>query len=326
MFSKSVSTRISFTTLRRCFTSLAQPAEARNVGCIDSVNKFLDRYDTFMLDCDGVLWRSDHITPVHGISKAIEKLQSLNKRVLFVTNNSIASRVMLQQKFRSFGFDSPLENIFGNAHIAAVFLKDILRVNGKVYLVGGSGLKWELDQLDVDSVGFGLDPDVPTCDEQELLKYSFEDNIDAVLVGHDEYMSYNKIYKASSYICDPRCHFIATNNVEKGIFIGNEPSKRRMPLAGMVVNAIADVAGRKPVVVGKPNRIMFDCILSKHHDIDLSRTIFVGDRLKTDVKFSKSVGIDSALVLTGVSKTEDIIDSPELKPNYVMNSLANIVH
>ncbi|XP_060572997.1 uncharacterized protein LOC132730929 [Ruditapes philippinarum] len=326
MFSKSSSTRITCKLIRRCFTSQVQTSTACSVGCIDSVNRFLDKYDTFMLDCDGVLWRGDHITPVEGISKAIEKLQSLNKRVLFVTNNSIASRLMLQQKFQSYGFDSSLENIFGNGYIAARVIRDVLKVSGKVYLVGGPGIKWELDQLGVDNVGFGVDPDNPTSDEQELLNHSFDDNIEAVLVGHDEYMSYNKIYKAASYICDPRCHFIATNNVEKGIFIGDGVNKRRMPLAGMVVNAITEVAGRKPLVVGKPNRFMLDCIVGKHCDIDFSRTVFVGDRLQTDVKFAKTNGIDSVLVLTGVGKVEDIDSNPELTPNYVMHSLSDIVH
>lgn len=326
MFSRSVLSKpILSRTLKKCFTSLVQSTDVCSVGCVDSVNQFLDRYDTFMLDCDGVLWKSDHITPVPGISKAIERLQKLNKRVLFVTNNSIESRETLQQKFRKYGFDSPLENIYGNGYVAAVFLKDFLKIDGKVYLVGGSGLKWELDQVGVDHTGFGLDPDSPTSVEHELLNFSFEDNVEAVLVGFDEYLSYNKIFKASTYICDPRCHFIATNDVEKGIYIGYESAKRRMPLAGMMVNAIADTANRKPVVVGKPNRVMFDCILGRHRDVDLARTVFIGDRLKTDMEFSKSVGIHSALVLTGISELTDIRENPELAPNYVMNSLADII-
>lgn len=324
MLSRSVSTRLALQTLR-CFSSLVQSPDVFSVGCADSVNHFLDKYDTFMLDCDGVLWRSDHITPVPGISGAVEKLQRLKKRVLFVTNNSIESRMTLQQKFRKYGFDSPLENIFGNGYVAALFLKDILKIDRKVYLVGGSGLKWELDQVGVESSGFGSDTDKPSCVEQELLRFRFEDNIKAVLVGFDEYVSYNKIFKASSYICDPSCHFIATNDVEKGINIGDGRAKRRMPLAGMIVNAIADTANREPMVVGKPSRIMFDCVLGRHCDIDLTRTVFVGDRLRTDMKFSKSVGIDSALVLTGVSEIGDIGENPELAPNYVMNSLADII-
>jgi ribonucleotide monophosphatase NagD (HAD superfamily) len=94
----------------------------------------------------------------------------------------------------------------------------------------------------------------------------------------------------------------------------------------MVVNAITEVAGRKPLVVGKPNRFMLDCIVGKHCDIDFSRTVFVGDRLQTDVKFAKTNGIDSVLVLTGVGKVEDIDSNPELTPNYVMHSLSDIVH
>lgn len=300
-------------------------AKFSSICCADSVRKFLDKYDTFMFDCDGVLWKNDHITPIPGINEAIEKLQSLNKRVLYVTNNSIVSRAALQRKFPNHGFHSPLENIFGNGYAAAVYLKDILQVTGKVYLIGSSGMKWELDQVGVESIGIGQDSDKPSSDVNDLLEFTFEDNVQAVLVGFDEYFSFNKIYKASTYLCNPDCHFIATNNIERGTYIGETGKKRRMPLTGTMVNAVVETADRKPVVVGKPNRIMFECILRKHPDIDTRKTVFVGDSLKADIGFAKEVGIDSALVLTGVSGIDNISDNPKLTPDYVMDCLTDIL-
>ncbi|XP_045199065.2 uncharacterized protein LOC123553412 [Mercenaria mercenaria] len=325
MFPRAIARHLASGRMRMSFATLPNTvANVTSVQCKDSVGHFLDRYDTFMFDCDGVLWKNDHITPIPGIEHAIQKLQALNKRVLYVTNNSIVSREALQRKFRAHGFESPLENIFGNGYSAAIFLKDILKVSGKVYLVGGAGMKWELDQVGLESVGIGSDCDNPTSDVDELLKYTLTDNIEAVLVGFDEHFSFNKIYKAATYICNPKCHFVATNNIEKGTFIGEADDRRRMPLTGTMVNAIAETANRKPVVVGKPKRIMLDCILRKH-DVDVSRTVFIGDSLKADVGFAKRVGIDSALVLTGVSGINDIEDAPELTPNYVLNCLADIV-
>jgi phosphoglycolate phosphatase len=277
-----------------------------------------------MFDCDGVLWRNDHITPIPGINNAIQKLQSLNKRILYVTNNSIVSRDSLQRKFHSHGFESPLENIFGNGYSAAVFIKELLKVSGKVYLVGGAGMKWELDQVGLESVGMGSDSDTPSSDVNDLLKYRLHDDIEAVLVGFDEHFSFNKICKASTYISNPQCHFIATNSIEKGTFIGQADNRRRMPLTGMMVNAISETANRIPVIVGKPNTVMLECI-KKKHDIDNSRTVFIGDSLKADMGFAKTVGIDSALVLTGVSSLKDLRDCPDLTPTYVINCFADIV-
>ena len=327
MLSKSIFRHLLSRKVRTYFDSAINNQSLTSVTyieCKDSVSRFLDRYDTFMFDCDGVLWRNDHVTPIPRINDAIQKLQSLNKRILYVTNNSIVSRGSLQRKFLSHGFESPLENIFGNGYSAAVFLKDILKISGKVYLVGGSGMKWELDQVGLESVGIGTDTDTPSSDVNELLKYKLHDNIQAVLVGFDEYFSFNKVCKAATYLSKSGCHFIATNNIEKGTFIGSADNRRRMPLTGMMVNAISETANTTPVVVGKPNAAMFDCIKEKH-DIDNSRTVFIGDNLKADIGFAKTVGIDSALVLTGVNNLKDVRDFPELTPTYVINCFADIV-
>lgn len=67
----------------------------------DSLNEFLGSTDTFLFDCDGVLWRSGNIVP--GADKAIEKLLSLGKRVFYITNNSTTSRAEYVHKFEKLG-------------------------------------------------------------------------------------------------------------------------------------------------------------------------------------------------------------------------------
>lgn len=294
-----------------------------HVNSQKAVEGFLDSYDTFLFDCDGVLWENDHITPLPRISEAIEKLQKLDKNLIYVTNNSNVSRNCLREKFVHHGFEACLHNIFGNAYAAAVYLKDIVKIQGKVYVVGSQGMKWELDRIGLDSIGIGPDNDIPTSDIEKLLDVELHDNVSAVLVGFDPHMNFMKAFKAASYLCNEECHYVATNNVEKSIHIG-ENRDRRMPMTGMMVNAIADAAQRKPAVVGKPHNLMFQCLMKKHPNIDKSRTIFIGDSLQADVGFAKTVGIHSAMVLTGTGTLEEINDQPLFTPEYVLDSLADI--
>ncbi|KAH3738475.1 hypothetical protein DPMN_045109 [Dreissena polymorpha] len=111
--------------------------------------------------------------------------------------------------------------------------------------------------------------------------------------------------------------------MERSIY-NTETNRRRLPLTGVMVNSVAIAANREPFVVGKPSRTMFDFVLKAHSDLNLKRTVFVGDNLKADMAFARTVGIDSALVLTGVHKVVDIQHHTDFTPTYVLNSLADI--
>ena len=308
--------------VRTIVTSGQKGAPIAQLATKNCVDKFLGTYDTFLFDCDGVLWDNDHVTPFPGVEDALKKLQSLNKLVLFVTNNSMVSRQQLLRKLQHHGINTEIDNIFCNAYASGMYLKNTLRADGKVYLVGSKGMKEEMDILDIETFGFGPDPDAPSYNTNDLLEMTFEDNVSAVLVGLDEHFNYNKIYKAASYLQNPECHFVATNLVEKGF---NIAANRRMPITGALVKAIADVAQREPIVVGKPHNIMFDLIQQQYPDCDKSRAVFVGDNLKADMAFAKSVGIDSALVLTGASGIGSIQDFPHLSPEWVLESVKDIL-
>ena len=52
--------------------------------------------------------------------------------------------------------------------------------------------------------------------------------------------------------------------------------------------------------MGKPSKTLID-LIAQHHGIDPSRSLIVGDRLDTDIRFGVDSGMLSALVLTGVT-------------------------
>lgn len=76
------------------FLAMASP---RKLSAPSDYAELLYRYDTWLFDCDGVIWSGDHA--IEGASKAIDFLRDNGKRVIFVTNNAARSRKMLKKKF-----------------------------------------------------------------------------------------------------------------------------------------------------------------------------------------------------------------------------------
>lgn len=117
------------------------------------------------------------------------------------------------------------------------------------------------------------------------------------------------------------CLFIATNP-DTSYPVKNE---KTLPGAGSIVAMIQTSTGVKPITIGKPETLLLDVILKKDN-LNPERTLFVGDRLDTDIAFAVNGGIRSLLVLTGISKLNEInnIDS-KINPNYYTNTIADLL-
>lgn len=120
--------------------------------------------------------------------------------------------------------------------------------------------------------------------------------VGAVLCGLDMHINYKKIGKAFRYLRENEgCLFVATNMDSTFPTHGSV-----YPGGGATIAPLVFCSGRQPIVVGKPEKAMMDCILETNH-LDKSRTLMVGDRLDTDILFGKTSGIATLMVLTGES-------------------------
>lgn len=251
-------------------------------------------FNTFIFDCDGVLWRGDN--PIPGSRETVNALRAAGKTVVFVTNNATLSRRGYLEKMRRMGFDVSLEDIYCSSYIAARVLK---RLGVKrVYVVGEEGLVEELVKEGIELT----DPLHAEC----------------VVVGLDRQVTYQKLVDALR--CLKRgALFMATNEdptlpVEDGV----------LPGAGAIVAALEKASGRRPdVVIGKPAPTMFETILEEKQ-LNPATTLMVGDRIDTDVAGAKRLGIATALVLSGATATDDLLSSP-LKPDFVLETLSAIL-
>jgi phosphoglycolate phosphatase len=102
-----------------------------------------------------------------------------------------------------------------------------------------------------------------------------------------------------------------------------------IPDAGPIVAAVKIAAKREPLVVGKPNTPSFDYIC-RHWKINPKRTIMIGDRLNTDVKFGRDHGLKTILVLSGCHQIEDILENQlrgqnDQVPDFYAQNLGSLV-
>ncbi|KAI0074353.1 2-phosphoglycolate phosphatase [Panus rudis PR-1116 ss-1] len=283
----------------------------------EDYEKLLDLYDTWLFDCDGVLWNGDKL--VDGVLEVLELLRSRKKSVMFVTNNATKSRKSYKTKFDKLGVQAHVDEIYGSAFAAAVYISSVLKLpkDKKVYVIGEKGIEEELTEEGISFLG-GTDPADNTLGNFTLADWTPDPSVDAVLCGLDTNINYTKLSKAFQYLLRG-AKFLATN--EDSTY---PTADGLLPGAGSISAPLRYAYGKDPVAIGKPAGVMLECIKAKH-DFDPKRTIMVGDRLNTDIQFGKNGGLSTLLVLTGITQESQITgpDASPVVPDFVTKSLGD---
>ncbi|HDI46664.1 MAG TPA: hypothetical protein ENF82_02535, partial [Candidatus Methanomethylia archaeon] len=94
-----------------------------------------------------------------------------------------------------------------------------------------------------------------------------------------------------------------------------------LPGAGSIVSAIAVATGVKPLVIGKPSKIIVNLALKKLRARKRESAI-VGDRLDTDIRAGKAAGIKTILLSHGAILPS--LEKTRVKPDFVVNSLLSL--
>ena len=296
-------------------------AETKSIPKLSDPKKLLDRTDTFIFDCDGVVWRGDSL--IARVPETIALLRSMGKRVFFVTNNSTKSRAGYLNKFTKLGLDAQAEEIFSSSFAAAAYLEQTnFKATGKkVYVIGEIGISEELDLIGVPYIGgpedAGKQPEMVSGGRVE-----HDHDVGAVVVGFDRHINYYKIQYAQLCINEnPGCEFIATNLDA----VTHLTDAQEWAGNGSMVGAIKGCTGQEPTLVGKPSPLMIDYIVSKY-GISRDQICMVGDRLDTDILFGKDNGLSSILTLTGVTTEAKLFDpATTIEPDYYVDSIADFL-
>ena len=245
------------------------------------------------MDMDGVLVHE--LTMLEGADRFLRRLRELERPFLLLTNNSIYTRRDLAARLRASGLDVDEDSIWTSALATARFL-ETQHPGGTAFVVGESGLTTALHQS-----GYTMterDPDYVVLGETRT--YSFERITQAI-----------RLIRAGA-------RFIATNPDPTG----PSPSGP-LPATGSVAALITRATGIDPYFVGKPNPLMMRSALNAL-DAHSETTAMIGDRMDTDIVAGIEVGMETILVLSGVTEAADTERFP-YRPTRIVDSVADLV-
>ena len=259
----------------------------------------VDAYDAFLLDMDGVIYLNQEPIPEAVIFTG--RLRDTGKDILFLTNNSKFTRLEYRDRLALMGIDAAIEEIMTSAAATADFLEENYEIEGNTaFVIGGAGLREEIART-------------------PLLMLESEEGrrADYVIVGWDTELTFDKL-RTASLALHSGARFIGTN--PDATFPAPEGL---WPGAGSIIASLEKAAGREALVVGKPNIYMMQAAL---HLIEskTDRTLMIGDRLETDILGGWRAGLDTCLVLTGVSGREDL-EGFNPQPDLVVESLLELL-
>lgn len=247
----------------------------------------------WMCDMDGVLVNEGVVVP--GADRFVAALRKTALGFLVLTNNSIYTPRDLAARLAALGLDIPTGALWTSALATARFL-DSQRPNGTAHVVGESGLTTALHEI-----GYVLTDRDP----------------DYVVLGETRHYSFDAITKAIRLI-DSGSRFIATNPDPTGV-----TADGNLPATGSVAALISRATGVEPYYVGKPNPLMMReglNTLGAHSE----STVMVGDRMDTDVVAGLEAGLETILVLSGVTRAQEVDRFP-YRPSRVVASVADLV-
>ena len=252
-----------------------------------------DRPTSYLMDMDGVLVHEEQ--PVPGADEFVARLRKAGIPFLVLTNNSIYTPRDLAARLRLTGIEVPPECIWTSALATAKFLHDQLP-GGTAFVVGESGLTTALHAIDY------------------VLS---ERNPDYVVLGETRIYSFEAITRAIRLI-DAGARFIATNPDPTG------PSPAGLlPATGAVAALITRATGVQPYFVGKPNPLMMRSAL-RAIDTHSESTVMIGDRMDTDIVAGMEAGMETILVLAGVTSRAEAERFP-YRPSRIVDSVADLV-
>ncbi|MEA2209016.1 MAG: 5-nucleotidase [Solirubrobacteraceae bacterium] len=248
---------------------------------------------SWLMDMDGVLVREEQAIP--GADRFLARLRELGTPFLVLTNNSIYTPRDLVARLAAGGLELPEEAIWTSA-LATARLLENQRPGGSAFVIGESGLTTALH-----NAGYTLTDRAP----------------DYVVLGETRTYSFERITRAIRLIADG-ARFIATNPDPTGPSLAGP-----LPATGSVAALISRATGVDPYFVGKPNPLMMRSALNAI-DAHSESAAMVGDRMDTDIVSGLEAGMETILVLTGVT-TREIAERFPYRASQVVESVADLV-
>lgn len=249
----------------------------------------------FIFDLDGVVYNG--AKPIQETIDGIKKLQKAGKKILFNTNTNVRFKEEIQKKLLDFNITATKENIITSGDCMLYYLTINNIKNCKVY-GGGKYL--------------------PQILAKSGIKINSQ-NPEAIVIGYSEDLTYNHFVEIVNFLksgakligTDRDIKYSYNNEIRLG--------------TGWIISVLEKHLDYPPIIVGKPSRLPIDLAL-KQFNLSHNEVVFIGDNLFSDIKAANNAGIDSILLLGGVSTFKDIEKTNKCdRPTYIINSFNQVV-
>ena len=245
-----------------------------------------------LIDMDGVVYAGDSLIP--GADLFIKRLLMENIPFKFMTNNSQRTRIDAVRKLERMGINVSEEHIYTSAMATGKFLASQIP-HGTAYVLGEGGLLSSLHENGIALVN--TDPDFVVLGEgRNFTLEMVQRAVDMILAG---------------------AKFVITNR-------DPSPKKKGWDNLGIAATSamIEEATGVKAFVVGKPSPVMMRSA-RKALGLETAETTIIGDTMGTDIRGGVQMGYKTILVLTGMTKKEDL-PRYAFKPDLVVESAGEI--
>jgi len=243
-----------------------------------------------IIDVDGVLWRGSRRMP--GVPAFLGFLRARGIPFIIATNNAMRPVSDIIDRLAAMNAKVEEHEVLTSSEATALYLSRVAPRGARVLVVGGEGLVNAMTRA-----GYQL----------------VDQDADVVAVGLDMAVTYDKLRRAALEI-RRGAKFVGTN-ADKTL----PSAEGDIPGAGAIIAAIQAATDVTPLVIGKPERAMFDIALEKLGGAR-EATAMLGDRLETDIEGAQRAGLKSILVLTGIT-THELLAQSKIQPDFVFENL-----
>jgi HAD superfamily hydrolase (TIGR01457 family) len=247
-----------------------------------------------LIDMDGTVYSGD--APVDGVNEALDFLKRRGVETFFLTNYAGRKRDKYSQKLEEMGIDASSEDVVTSGWLTAKYISRN-HPDTEVFVLGEEGLKEELRDSGVHVA--------ESCERPDVLVVSNK---------HD--LTYGDLKEVLQNIRDETV-LLGTNPDET--IPGDEGE---IPGAGTIIGAVEAMTGREIKIIGKPSKNAVETVTGMH-SVSPESCLMVGDRLNTDILMGEENGMETVLVLTGVTDREDL-ESSNIEPEHVLDSIADM--
>ncbi len=260
-----------------------------------------EAYDLVMLDLDGVVYVGRDAVP--GAADHLRRATEAGARCAFVTNNASRPASAVAEHLRELGVEASVDDVVTSAQAAASLVRERHGEGAVVRLLGGEGL-WQ------SFADAGLRP-VPVVDEPGSRPH--DDEPAALVTGYGPDVRWSEVMRAAVLVRDGLPWVASNTDMTIPTAYGVAPGH------GVLVDTLRRFSQVEPAVAGKPARPLLDETISR---VGGARPLMVGDRLDTDIEGGRNSGVDTLLVLTGVTGLGEVLGAaPASRPTYLAPDL-----